>query len=139
MYTHIYFDLDDTLVRDNPVTNKSEILESGLERYKELKSMYPNTPISLLTNRYDSVIKYPDVYTFNSVIGRDTMKEYIKENRVTIKDLLSLRNIYIYLIGISLFKSKHTPKVYYLFLRHTVKNERVLVIDDDIRVSRLFK
>ena len=36
MYDCIYLDLDDTLVKDNPVTGKSEILSSGLEKYNEL-------------------------------------------------------------------------------------------------------
>jgi hypothetical protein len=35
MYDFIYFDLDDTLVKDNPITGKSELLNSGLEKYNE--------------------------------------------------------------------------------------------------------
>ena len=140
MYTRIYFDLDDTLIQDNPVTGKSEILQSGLDRYNELCEKYPNVPKILLTNRYSYNIKYPSVYVFDKEIGKDKMNIYIKDNirKVRISNLLSLKNIYLYIRGYMLFKRGHTPKLLYIFLRNVINNEKVLVIDDDRRVSGMF-
>lgn len=140
MYTLIYFDLDDTLITDNPNTGKSEILQSGLDRYNELCKKYPSIPKILLTNRYSYDIKYPNVYTFDEVIGKDDMNKYIKDNirNVRISNLLSLKNIYLYMRGYMLFKRDHTPKLLYIFLKNVMNNEKVLVIDDDRRVSGVF-
>ena len=33
MYDFLYFDLDDTLIKDNAITGKSEILQSGLDTF----------------------------------------------------------------------------------------------------------
>jgi hypothetical protein len=140
MYDCIYFDLDDTLIRDNPVTGKSEILDSGLEKYKELSKRYPNIPKILFTNRYSYEIKYPSVYSFDEEMGNDDMKKYIKENieSVHLKDLLSLKNIYVYLCGIRLYRNGSTPKLLYIFLKNVREGEKILVLDDDRRVSGMF-
>jgi len=63
MYDCIYFDLDDTLVKDNQITCKSELLASGLEKYKELVTNSPNAIKILLTNRNSKDIKFPEVYS----------------------------------------------------------------------------
>ena len=140
MYTHIYFDLDDTLIRDNPNTGKSEILQSGLDIYNELCKKYPNIPKILLTNRYSYDIRYPGVYTFDEVMGKDDMSRYIQDNikNVHFKDLTSLKNIYIYLRGLRLYRNGSTLKLLYIFLRNVMNNEKVLVLDDDRRVSGMF-
>lgn len=141
MYDCIYLDLDDTLVKDNPVTGKSEILSSGLKRYKELIGNSPNAIKILLTNRNSKNIKYPDVYSFDEIVGKDSMKEYINNHIRDIKILnsISLRNIYIFLSGICLYRRNETPKLLYIFLRSVIKKEKILVLDDDRRVSGLFR
>ncbi len=141
MYDHLYFDLDDTLVRNNPVTGKSEILDSGLKRYKELVSNSPNAIKILLTNRESTEIKYPEIYSFDEVIGSDNMKEYIDKHidDVTIKDLLSLRNIYLFLRGKVLYCRNHTPKLLYIFLRSVINGKKEYILDDDKRISGMFR
>ena len=140
-YFAIYFDLDDTLVWDNPVTGSSELLESGLEKYRELKKEYPDVPFKLLTQRLQSEIKYPDVYSFDDVIGRDDMQRFVESLDVHIpfKCWLNPLNWYRYVWGKKMFKEGSTHKVWYLFLRHTIKGERVLIVDDDLRVSRVYR
>ena len=51
MYDYIYFDLDDTLVKDNPQTGKSELLKSGYDEYMRLQGIYPNAKLRLLSIR----------------------------------------------------------------------------------------
>lgn len=147
MYKYIYFDLDNTLVKDNPSNGKSELLESGFLKYKELRGLYPNIPFFLFTNRLEKEIEYPNEYSFEEVIGRDNMHEYIDSGSIHPKDILSLKKLPIYLYALFLLKkglrnnmdSSGTPKLMYLFLRHVVKGEEILVVDDDMRVSKFFK
>jgi len=140
MYDSLYFDLDDTLVRDNPVTGKSELLYSGLKRYNELTKESPNAIKILLTNRNSNDIKFPSEYSFDEIVGKDRMEEYINKNihDVSISKLLYFKNIYLYLRGKSLYKRNQTPKLLYIFLRSVIRKEKVFVLDDDIRVSGLF-
>jgi hypothetical protein len=140
MYEHIYFDLDDTLVKDNPVTGKSELLASGLEKYNELVKESPNAIKILLTNRNSDDIKFPEVYSFDEIVGRNNMEEYIDIHihDVSISNLLSFKNSYLFLRGKSLYKRKQTPKLLYIFLRSVIKNEEIYVLDDDRRVSGMF-
>ena len=141
MYDHLYFVLDDTLVKDNPVTGKSEILDSGLRRYKELVSNSPNAIKILLTNRESTEIKYPEIYSFDEVIGRDNMKEYIDKHidDVRITDLFSLKNIYIFLRGKTLYRRNRTPKLLYIFLRSVIKGKKEYILDDDKRIAGMFR
>lgn len=141
MYDFLYFDLDDTLVQDNPITGKSEILSSGLEKYKELTGNSPNATKILLTNRGSKDIKFPEVYTFDEMVGRDKMEEYIDKHikDLKISNLLSLRNICIFLRGKSLYKRNQTPKLLYIFLRSVIRNNKVFVLDDDKRISGMFE
>ena len=141
MYDFLYFDLDGTLVEDNIVTGKAEILSSGLEKYKELTGNSPNATKILLTNRSSKDIKYPDVYTFDEIVGRDKMEEYIDKHikDIKISNLLFLRHIHIFLRGKSLYKRNQTPKLLYIFLRSVIGNNKVFVLDDDKRVSGMFK
>ena len=141
MYDHLYFDLDDTLVKDNPVTGKSEILDSGLKRYKELVSNSPNAIKILLTNRESTDIKYPETYSFDEVMGRDNMKEYIDKyiDDVRITGLFSLKNIYIFLRGKTLYRRNRTPKLLYIFLRSVIRHKKVYVLDDDKGVYWMFQ
>jgi len=140
MYECIYFDLDDTLVRDNPDTGESELLKSGLDVYEKMSKEYPSVPKILFTNRRKEEIKYPKNYSFNEVIGREDMEEYIIKNinKVRFSTLLSLRNLYLFIRGYVLFKNKSTPKLLYVFLKHLNNGERILVFDDDRRVSGMF-
>lgn len=140
MYDSIYFDLDDTLVKDTPSTGKSEILESGLEKYNELVKISPSAIKILLTNRDSKDIVYPNVYSFDEVVGKDIMKEYIEENikNVSMLNLLSPLNFYLYIRGNILYKSNETPKLMYIFLRSILKKEKIYVMDDDKRVSGMF-
>jgi hypothetical protein len=140
MYDFIYFDLDDTLVKDNPITGKSELLNSGLEKYNELAKKSPKAIKILLTNRNSKDIKFPRVYSFDEIVGKDDMEEYINIHfhDVNIPNLLSIKNIYLYLKGISLYKRKQTPKLLYIFLRSVIKNNKIYVLDDDRRVSGMF-
>lgn len=141
MYDYIYFDLDDTLVRDNPSTGKSEVLQSGYARYLQLRKEYLRFPFILFTNRLKKEIVYPKVFTFDEVVGKDDMEMYILENihKVPFLKYLIPKNLYIYLQGLYLYKNSQTPKVLYLFLRHISKGERVCVEDDDRRVLLPFK
>ena len=141
MYDVLYFDLDDTLVQDNPVTGKSEILSLGLEKYKELTRNSPNATKILLTNRSGRDIRYPDVYTFDEMVGSDGMEEYIGKHirDIRITNLFSLRNLYIFLRGKSLYKRNQTPKLLYIFLRSVIGNNKIFVLDDDKRVSGGFE
>ncbi len=141
MYDYIYFDLDDTLVKDNPQTGKSELLKSGYDEYLRLRSMYPQTPFRLLTNRPKEQISFPNVYTFEHTVGKEDMEMYVLENlrRIPWKVFLNPKNIYIYLTGMSLYRRGFTSKVIYLFLRHICNQEKVLMIDDDRRVSLVFR
>lgn len=141
MYEYIYFDLDNTLVKDNPSTGKSEILKSGYEKYMELKKKYPKVSFRLFTNRLKNQITYPNVYSFEEVIGKDDMDLYIIENmsKVPFVKYLHPLNLYIYLTGYFLFRRNQTPKVLYLFIRHIAKGENVYVEDDDRRVSLTFR
>ncbi len=141
MYDTIYFDLDDTLVQDNPVTGKSEILSSGLEKYKEVVKNSPNAIKILLTNRNSNDIRYPDVYTFDEEVGRDGMEEYINTHLkdLTASNFVSFKNIYIFLRGKSLYKRNQTPKLLYIFLRSVIRNSNIFALDDDKRVSGMFQ
>jgi len=67
MYKYIYFDLDGTLIKDNVITGRAETLEDGLEKYKELCNMYPDSRKILFTNRDRDQIKYPSIYTFDEI------------------------------------------------------------------------
>jgi hypothetical protein len=140
MYKYIYFDLDDTLIGDNVVTNNAEILEEGLSKYKELSSKYPNSRKILFTNRSRGEIKYPSVYTFDKVLGKEDMEEYIEENikDVSVKKLCSIKNVYLYLRGLRLYKTDATPKLLYLFIKNVIGRDKILVLDDDRRVSGMF-
>ncbi len=140
MYDFLYFDLDDTLVKDNPVTGKSELLGSGLEKYKELVKESPNAIKILLTNRNSKDIKFPEVYSFDEIVGKDNMEEYIEIHicDISISNLLSFKNTYLYLKGKSLYKRKQTPKLLYIFLRSVIRNNKIYVLDDDKRVSGMF-
>lgn len=140
MYEYIYFDLDDTLVKDDPVTGKSELLNSGLEKYNELVKESPNAIKILLTNRNREDIKFPQIYSFDEIVGKNNMKEYIDIHihDVNISNLLPFKNIYLFLKGISLYKRKHTPKLLYIFLRSVIRKDRIYVLDDDKRVSGMF-
>ncbi len=62
-----------------------------------------------------------------------------KLGRIPIKDFLTPIKILKYLWGLYLFKIKKEPKVLYLFFRHTVKDEKIKVTDDDKRVENAFK
>jgi len=141
MYDYIYFDLDDTLVKDNPQTGKSELLKSGYDEYIRLQGIYPNAKLRLLTNRAKEQISFPNVYTFDQCIGKEEMDMYILERLHTIpwKVFLNPKNIYIYFTGMSLYRRGYTSKVIYLFLRHICNGERILMIDDDRRVSLVFR
>lgn len=141
MYECIYFDLDDTLVRDNLLSGSSEVLEYGMEEYIRLCKVYPDVPKGLLTNRHVCDVIYPSVYSFDIVIGWEDMSDYINRNIHTVKlsDILSFKRAFMFVKGRYLYKSSQTPKLLYLFLRHVVKNESVLVIDDDLRVSSFFR
>ena len=140
MYKYIYFDLDDTLIRDNPITGKSEILQSGFETYERMNIEYPNTPKILFTNRIKGEIKYPDNYSFSDVVGREDMEEYITKNikKVKLSSLFSLKNLYIFIRGYILFKNNSTPKLLYIFLKHSKDIKNILIFDDDRRVSGIF-
>lgn len=140
MYKYLYFDLDDTLVKDNPVTGKSEILSSGLEKYQELVENSPNAIKILLTNRNSKDIKFPEIYYFNEIVGKDNMEEYINKHisDTKISNVFSIKKIYIFLKGILLYKRKQTPKLLYIFLRSVLRNEKIHVLDDDKRVSGMF-
>ena len=140
MYDFVYFDLDDTLVKDNSITGKSELLHSGLEKYNESVKKSPNAIKILLTNRNSKDIKFPEVYSFDEIVGKDDMEEYINIHfhDVSISNLLSFKNIYLYLNGISLYKRKQTPKLLYIFLRSVIKNKKIYVLDDDKRISGMF-
>lgn len=140
MYDILYFDLDDTLVRDNPVTGKSEILSSGLEKYKELVRNSPNAIKILLTNRNNKEIKFPQVYTFDETVGRDSMEEFIANQiqDIRIANLLPVKNVFLFLRGRSLLKGNQTPKLLYIFLRSVIRNDKIFVLDDDKRVSGMF-
>lgn len=140
MYRYIYFDLDDTLVRDNPTTGKSEILQSGFENYQKMNKEYPSVPKILFTNRKKEDIKYPNDYIFSEVIGKEDMESYIVESikRVKLSTLFSIRDIYLYIRGYILFKNNSTPKLLYLFLKHILYRQDILVFDDDRRVSGMF-
>jgi hypothetical protein len=69
------------------------------------------------------------------------MEEYVKGNigKITFKDLLSFRNTYLYTRGLMLYRNSSTPKLLYLFLKNVLKKEKILVLDDDKRVSGMFK
>ena len=69
------------------------------------------------------------------------MKEYIDKyiDDVTIRDLLSLRNIYLFLRGKALYHRNHTPKLLYIFLRSVIRHKKVYVLDDDKGVSWMFQ
>lgn len=140
MYDTLFFDLDNTLVKDNPITGKSELLNSGLEKYKELVEESPNAIKILLTNRNSEDINFPKVYSFNEIVGKNNMEEYINTHRydVNISNFLSFKNILLYLRGYSLYKRNQTPKLLYIFLRSVIRKEKVFILDDDIRVSGLF-
>lgn len=140
MYDTLYFDLDDTLVKDNPVTGKSEILSSGLEKYKELIKNSPNAIKILLTNRNRKDIKFPGVYSFNEIVGKEDMQEYINTHihDVSTSNFVSLKNMYLFLRGKSLYKRNQTPKLFYIFLRSVIRNNKIFVFDDDKRVSGMF-
>lgn len=140
MYDCIYFDLDDTLVKDNPLTGKSELLKSGLEKYNELIERFPHTPKILLTNRNSKNIKFPKVYSFDEIVGKDDIEEYIyiHLHDISFSNLLSFKNIYLYLRGKSLYIKKQTPKLIYIFLRSVIKNQKIYVLDEDRRVSCMF-
>ncbi len=140
MYRYLFFDLDDTLVKDNPVTGRSELLDSGLEKYKELVKDSPNAIKILLTNRESKEIKYPEVYVFDEVVGKDNMEEYIEKHihNIDYSKLFSLRKFYLFIRGISLYKRKQTPKLLYIFLRGEMENDKIYVLDDDKRVSGMF-
>lgn len=141
MYSYIYFDLDDTLVKDNPQTHKSEILKEGYDQYLSLKEKYPNIPFRLLTNRPKESISFPNVYTFDEIVCKEDMDIYILEKLQSIQWKVFLKpiNIYIYLTGLSLYRRNETSKVLYLFLRHIRFGEKILMIDDDNRVSLVFR
>jgi len=141
MYDYIYFDLDDTLVKDDPQTGKSELLKSGYEEYLRLRNMYPETVFRLLSNRAKEQISFPQVYTFEHTVGKEDMDMYVLENLRDIpwKVFLNPKNIYIYLTGMSLYRRGITSKVIYLFLRHICNQEKVLMIDDDRRISLVFR
>ena len=141
MYDFLYFDLDDTLVQDNPVTGKSEILSTGLEKYKELTGNSPNATKILLTNRSSNDIEFPEVYSFDEIIGKDSMEEYINIHVRDIRflNLLSLRNMCIFLRGKFLYKRNQTPKLLYIFLRSVIGNDKIFVLDDDKRISGMFE
>jgi len=140
MYDCIYFDLDDTLVKDNQITCKSELLASGLEKYKELVTNSPNAIKILLTNRNSKDIKFPEVYSFDEILGKDNMKEYINSHLhdISIFNLLSFKKFYLYLRGKSLYRRNETSKLLYIFLRSVIKNHKIYVLDDDKRVSGMF-
>lgn len=141
MYSYIYFDLDDTLVKDNPKTGHSELLQSGYDEYIRLKELYPNTPFRLLSNRLKSEISFPQVYTFEEVVGKEDADIYILEKLHSIpwKVFLNPMNVYVYLTALSLYRRSVTSKVLYLFLRHICRGEKILMIDDDKRVSLVFR
>lgn len=140
MYKYIYFDLDDTLIKDNPITGKSELLQSGLNIYEKMNKEYPFVPKILFTNRKKEDIKYPNNYNFSKVIGKEDMEIYIVENinKVKLSTLLSFRNMYLFIQGYILFKNSSTPKLLYIFLKHINNRESILVFDDDKRISDMF-
>jgi hypothetical protein len=141
MYDYIYFDLDNTLIRDNPRTGNSELVQVGQDDYLKLRKEYSTVPFILFTNRIRAEIKYPNVYTFDEVVGKDDMEKLILERmgKIPMEKYLNPKNLLIYLTGLFLFRTRQTPKVLYLFFRHTVKDERVIVKDDDKRVAFPFK
>ncbi|KKP65434.1 MAG: hypothetical protein UR61_C0024G0009 [candidate division WS6 bacterium GW2011_GWE1_34_7] len=141
MYSSIYFDLDDTLVKDNLETGKSELLQSGYDEYVRLKNLYPVIPFRLLTNRLKNQISFPQEYTFDEVIGKEDSDLFILEKLHSIPWVVFLNplNIYIYLNAMSLYRRGETSKALYLFLRHVCEGEKILMIDDDRRVSLLFR
>ena len=141
MYDTLYFDLDDTLVQDNPVTGKSEILSSGLEKYKELVENSPDAVKILFTNRDRKDIKFPGVYSFDEIVGKEDMEEYINTHihNISASNFISLKNICLFLRGKSLYKKNQTPKLLYIFLRSVIGNNKIFVLDDDKRVSGVFQ
>jgi hypothetical protein len=56
----LYFDLDNTFVKDNPIISKSL-----------------NAVRIFLTNRNRNEIKFPKLYSFDEIVGKDNMEEYI--------------------------------------------------------------
>ncbi len=141
MYDYIYFDLDDTLLQHNPTTGQYEVIKRGYENYLYLTEKHYKASIRLVTNRVRSEIKYPDIFTFDDVAGKDDMEVYIlnKMGQIPLIKLLPPKNLYIYLVGLYMFKRYQNPKVLYLFYKHIIKGERVLLIDDNITISGLFK
>jgi hypothetical protein len=139
MYKAIYFDLDNTLVFDN-LNGKSEICQSGFDKYMELKKLYPEIPFYLFTYRLQSDIRVPSVYHFDKVYGRDAMNNYINnaKQKFSLIKLLNPKYAFYYFQGLLLSKRNTNLKVLFLFYKHVIKDERILVIDDDKRVSRLF-
>ncbi|NLZ24672.1 hypothetical protein GX888_02950, partial [Candidatus Dojkabacteria bacterium] len=71
MYDYIYFDLDDTLLQHNPTTGQYEVIKRGYENYLYLTEKHYKASIRLVTNRVRSEIKYPDIFTFDDVAGKD--------------------------------------------------------------------
>lgn len=114
-----------------------ELFYCGLEKYKELVERSPNAIKILLTNRNSKDIKFPEVYSFDEILGKDHMEEYINSNLhdISIFNLLSFKKIYLYLRGISLHRRNETPKLLYIFLRSVINNQRIYVLDDDKRIS----
>ena len=140
-YSYVYFDLDDTLVKDSPESGHSELLQSGYDEYIRLRKLYPEIPFRLLTNRLKSEISFPEVYSFEEVVGKEDADMFILERLHDIpwQVFLNPINIYVYLSAMSLYKRGQTSKALYLFLRHICRGEAVLMIDDDKRVSLLFR
>ncbi len=141
MYNYIYFDLDDTLIRDNPRTGNSEIVQVGQDEYLRLRKKYPTVPFILFTNRNRNQISFPNTYTFDEIVGKDDMEVYILEKmgKIPLEKYTNPKNLLTYLVGLFLFKTHQTSKVLYLFYKHIMKDEKVFVVDDDKRVEFCFK
>lgn len=140
MYDHLYFDLDDTLVKDDLLTGKSELLDSGFAKYTELIKNSPKALKILLTNRESSEIIFPKVYSFDEIVGKDDMELYIsnhlhKINRII---LFSPKNLIIFFRGKYLHTRGQNPKLLYIFLRSLSANKKIHVLDDDRRISGMF-
>jgi hypothetical protein len=141
MYDYIYFDLDDTLIQKNPETGKSEVIKRGYENYLYLTERHYKATVRLVTNRLRANILYPKIFRFDDVAGKDDMEVYIlnKMGQVPMRKLLNLKNLYIYIIGLYMYKRYNNPKVLYIFFKHIVKGERVLLVDDNITIAGILK
>ena len=126
----VYFDIDGTILLDNPVTGKADIRNEFKETYLFIKNKRPDLSLNIITNRKNNEIYGFEKYKFEKYFGFEDQLKYIRdeEKKGDLNNSIT-QSLFKYFASRS-YKNNSIPKLLFLYHKHFKKDESFLLIDD---------